>query len=370
MRTATASLLLIAALVAAPTEAAVERQETVRAGKARSVSVENLVGAVQVLPATGRELTIEFKVVADGDDAQALADSISFVTRDQDGRLEVTVEYPTDRHRSYRYQAGRSHHETQTDYRGHRVRVSSRSGVALHVDAVVRVPEGGALRFANQVGEVTAERVVGDLDIDTGAGAVESRGGRGTLKADTGSGGVRVRDHRGPVSADTGSGGVVLDDVQGDVEADTGSGGIRLTRVVGERLRLDSGSGGIELEDSRGSLDADTGSGGVRTRGFTAGERVRVDSGSGRVVLDGDLSAVRELEVDTGSGGATIVSSAPLDLRLHIEVGSGRIEVDAPDMRDVEHEERDTFDAVLGSGRGRAVIDTGSGGVSVRVAGR
>jgi len=366
----TTALILGAALAAASVGAApIERQETVRAGRVRSVAVENLVGSVQVLPADGEELSVEFTVVAGGDEAAALAASVRFVTRQDGDRLSIEVDYPTRDHRSFRYQPPRGRFESHTEYRGERVRVSSRHGVELHVDAVARVPKGAVLRFANHVGALSAERVVGDLDLDTGSGAVRAAGNRGALRVDTGSGRVEVSHHHGQVSVDTGSGGVDLVAVRGDVAADTGSGRVTLRDVQSDRIRIDTGSGGVEIEDSRGSLECDTGSGGVRARNFTAGERVVADTGSGGVHLEGDLSAVRELRIDTGSGGASLVSGTPLDLTLHIEVGSGAIEVDVPGMREVRDDDRDRFDAVLGKGRGRAVIETGSGGARVRVGG-
>ena len=365
------SMLLALAVSASAFAATHERKETVRGAKARSLSVENLAGAVKLEPASGNELTVAFTVVGGGDDAaeaKALADRIRFETRMDGDRMTIQVRYPTDEFRSYRYDDGRGGtSNTQSTYMGERVRVSSRSGGAdLHVDAVVQVPKGASARYSNLVGDIKADKVVGNLDLDTGSGAVTVSNGQGRVDADTGSGEVMVSDHAGDVDADTGSGDVELQRVKGDVSADTGSGEVTLRKVTAARIEIDTGSGGIEIEDSSGSLEADTGSGGVRTRNFTAGERIEIDTGSGGARIQGDLGAVRDLSIDTGSGGVTLDSTTPFDLRLHVSVGSGNVDVDAPGMRDVRDEE-DEFEATLGQVRGRAEIETGSGGVRIRV---
>jgi DUF4097 and DUF4098 domain-containing protein YvlB len=364
-------VLLALAVPASAFAATHERKETVRGAKARSLSVDNLAGAVKLEPTSGGEFIVAFTVVGGGDDAaeaKAMAERIKFETKLDGDRLTIQVRYPTDEFRSFYYDDGRGgSSNTQSTYMGERVRVSSRSGGAdLHVDAVVQVPKGASARYANLVGDIKADKVVGDLDLDTGSGSVSARNGQGRVDADTGSGDVTVTDHVGEVDADTGSGDIELERVKGDLSADTGSGEVTLRKVTATRIDIDTGSGGIEIEDSSGSLEADTGSGGVRTRNYTAGERLEIDTGSGGARIQGDLGAVRDLHIDTGSGGVTLDSTTPLDLKLHVSVGSGDVDVDAPGMRDVRDRE-DEFEATLGQGRGRAEIETGSGGVRIRV---
>lgn len=348
-----AALLLAFALSASAFAASHERKETVRGAKARSLSVENLAGAVTLEPSSGSEFTVAFTVVGGGDDAaeaKAMAERIKFETKLDGDRMTIQVRYPTDEFRSYHYDDRRGGtSNTQSTYMGERVRVSSRSGGAdLHVDAVVQVPQGASARYSNLVGDIKADKVVGNVDLDTGSGSVSVSNGQGRVDADTGSGEVTVSDH------------------VGDVDADTGSGEVTLRKVTASRIDIDTGSGGVELEDSSGSLEVDTGSGGVRARNFKAGERVEIDTGSGGARLQGDLGAIRELSIDTGSGGITLDSTTPFDLRLHVSVGSGGVDVDVPGMRDVRDAD-DEFEATFGQGKGRAEIETGSGGVRIRV---
>ena len=366
-----ATLLLALAVSTSAFAANHERKETVRGAKARSLSVVNLAGAVTLEPTSGSEFTVAFTVVGGGDDAaeaKAMAERITFETKLDGDRLTIQVRYPTDEFRSYYYDDRRGGtSNTQSTYMGERVRVSSRSGGAdLHVDAVVQVPKGAGARYSNLVGDIKSDRVVGDVDLDTGSGSVTVTNGQGSVDADTGSGDVMVSDHVGAVDADTGSGSIELERVKGDLSADTGSGEVTLNKVTASRIDIDTGSGGIELEDSSGSLEVDTGSGGVRARNFKAGERFEIDTGSGGARIQGDLGAIRELSIDTGSGGVTLDSTTPFDLRLHISVGSGDVDVDVPGMRDVRHSD-DEFEATLGQGKGRADIETGSGGVRIRV---
>lgn len=367
------AILLALAASAGAAAATHERKETVRGAKARHLWVDNLAGAVRLEPTSASDFTVVFTVVGGGDDAaeaKAMADRIKFETRVDGDRMAIQVRYPTDEFRSYYYDDGRGgSSNTQSQYQGERVRVSSRSGGAdLHVDAVVQVPRGASARYSNLVGDLKADKVVGNVDLDTGSGTVTVSNGQGRVDADTGSGDVTVTDHVGEVDADTGSGDIELERVKGDLNADTGSGEVTLRKVTAARIEIDTGSGRIEIEDSSGSLEADTGSGGVRTRNFTAGERLEIDTGSGGARIQGDLGAVRDLHIDTGSGGVTLESTTPLDLRLHISVGSGDVDVDAPGLRDVRNDEDDgEYEATFGQGRGRAEIETGSGGVRIRV---
>lgn len=371
---ASRTLPLIAALALAASASAAthEIKSAYRSAKHAAVEYENLLGTVKVLPASGKELALEYTVTAGGDDdaaARKLAESIRFETTESEGRVSVKVIYPLDEHRKYRYGgAGRGYGwgETNTEYMGRRVSVSGRGGADVHVDLVARVPAGYRARFDNAVGEIEASGVTGDLSFDTGSGGITAERTKGRLRGDTGSGSITVRDHEGEVEADTGSGDVELERVVGDISADTGSGSVTVRGSRSRQIDADTGSGRIEIIDSSGSLDADTGSGGIETRGFTAGERVRADTGSGGVRLEGDLSAIRDLVIDTGSGGATLKTSRPLDLRLEIDTGSGGIRVDMPDMRDV-HQDDGEFSATLGKGTGRARISTGSGGARVEL---
>jgi DUF4097 and DUF4098 domain-containing protein YvlB len=371
-----AGLLLLAsalpglAVNAAEVSEVVTRTFETEAGQV--IDLENLAGRLEVVGTSGRTLSVTATVVAGGDDereARALLEMMDLTAQETGGRIEIRANYPVEEITTYRYQQEGSgwfnRSRTSTRFQGRRVRVTSgRGGADLHVNFVLRVPEGVDLRAENVVGTVTLEGVRADAAISTANGPIRSERGVGDVRFDTGSGTVEVRGHTGEVVADTGSGGVMVEDVDGDVDADTGSGHVELYGIRAERIRADTGSGGVEMRDVTGSLLVDTGSGRVEADGFIAGERVEIDTGSGGVDLQGDLSAVRFLNIDTGSGGVRIRTSHAPSWTLEIETGSGGINVDLPGI-ERERRQPDYFYGVINGGEGRAVIDTGSGGVRI-----
>ena len=100
-----------------------------------------------------------------------------------------------------------------------------------------------------------------------------------------------------------------------------------------------------------------------QVRGQAAARDVIIDTGSGSV--EAELSGqIDDLAVDTGSGSVTLRLPASLDATLTIETGSGGIDVDFP--LSITRRARDELRGQIGEGRGRIVIDTGSGSVSLR----
>lgn len=208
-------------------------------------------------------------------------------------------------------------------------------------DLRIAIPAGQKVAVHLGVGAVTVVNVDGELRLDCAAAAVEAQGTRGGLHVDTGSGAVSIRDAADDVSVDTGSGAVSLINFTGAaVSIDTGSGSVKLAAVQATRqVGIDTGSGSVEVVDVRSP-------------------RVAVDSGSGRVYLR--LGAnVEHLEVDTGSGAITVEAPATLDATVHMETGSGSLEVDFP-MSQLRRES-DSLEGTIGGGRGRITLGTGSG---------
>lgn len=353
------TLFLLVALAAAVPASAAERSLELRLDGAGPVQVENLVGAVQLVPGAG-ELVIRASVSSD---RQALADGIRLVTRERRGVLEVVVEYPEDVSRiNYDGEEFRRL-DTTIEYQNRKVRVTTSGGERLRVDLEIEVPQDSKLAVRQGVGPVTAERIHADLVLASRLGRIRVTDGMGRLRADTGSGSIGVAGFRGDVVADTGSGSVSIENVLGKVAADTGSGAVTLRGIDGDIL-ADTGSGGVRFKDVTGSINVDTGSGSVRGEGVVAGPSVLIDTGSGSVTLEGDLSGVRDLVADTGSGGVTLRSSAPLSLRLDLSTGSGGIRVDVAALSNVTSGRR-SFRGVVGTGQGHARISTGSGGIRI-----
>jgi hypothetical protein len=312
----------------------------------REVSVYNLAGRVEIVPAGGSDVTVQ--IMRGGDDAGRLEVGVLEV----DGRSALVIRYPDDQvvypelGRGSRTQLRVRADGTFGDRGGNRgdeveIRGSGR-GMEAWADLRIGVPPGKDLALYLAAGEAEVGAVEGDILVDTGSGRVSARGGRGSLNVDTGSGAVVVGDWRG------------------DLLVDTGSGEVRLSSVQGGEVTVDTGSGAVEGEGIAASyLKVDTGSGQILLSGVSAPE-IYLDTGSGRVDV-ALLEDVEELVVDTGSGGVTIRAPAHLGAEIEVDTGSGGIDVDLPlEVREVK---RNYLRGTVGDGRGRITVDTGSGGV-------
>jgi DUF4097 and DUF4098 domain-containing protein YvlB len=132
--------------------------------------------------------------------------------------------------------------------------------------------------------------------------------------------------------------------------------------VRADRLRVDTGSGSV----TGGDLDArdvniDTGSGSARL-GRVNARRLKIDTGSGSVDLE-LAGPVDDARIDTGSGGATLRIPPSLGATLDVDTGGGGIDTEVPVQ--LTKSERGHLTGRVGDGRGRIVIDTGSGGVRI-----
>lgn len=313
-----------------------------------NVAIYNLAGQVEVVPGEGAEVVVE--MMRGGDDGSRLQVETSRI----DGREAFRVIYPDDQI-VYR-PMGRS----RTDLRvrrdgtfygkgrgGDRVRISGRgSGLEAHADLRVRVPRGADVHLYLAVGDGRAQGVEADILFDTGSGDVEVSEVVGNVSVDTGSGSVRIAQVEGDVFTDTGSGAITLEDISGgNVSADTGSGSVQGANVTAHELMVDTGSGRIHFD----ALSATT---------------VECDTGSGSVKLS-LLTDVDHLLVDTGSGAVTLMVPAGFGAEVEVDVGSGGVNVDLP-VQAGAVKKRDYFRGTVGDGGGRVLIDTGSGGVTIK----
>lgn len=340
-RAAVAGLLAVVALPAAALPAAAQESYSVSGSR---VAVYNLAGEVEVVPGRGSDVVVT--VMRGGDDAERLDIEMTEVG----GYEALVIRYPSDEVVYDRRGGGNS--STTVQVRddgtwggrmrgGDRVRVRTRGGgLQAHADLRIEVPAGRDLRVFVAVGETTARGLRGDLDIDTGSGSVV------------------VEDVVGDLSVDTGSGQVTVTDVEGEVMVDTGSGSVDVASMVGPVLSVDTGSGSVEAVDiDADAVEVDTGSGSVEL-GRVSASTVEVDTGSGSVDVH-VTSSIDRIVVDTGSGGVTLRLPESTDAEIEADSGAGGIDVDFP--MQVRSQRRDYIRGVMGSGRGRIVVDTGSG---------
>lgn len=312
-----------------------------------TIAVYNLAGAVTIERGTGADVVVE--VTRGGRDGAQL----ELERMDVDNRPALVVRYPDDDVVYDGPGGGSTQMTVRADgtfgngARGDRVTIR-RSGNGTHAHANLRilVPAGRAVDVHLGVGEVAASDIAGDLSIDVHSAAVRTRGTKGQLHIDTGSGSVAVNDAEGDdILIDTGSGSVEVNGIRAsDLSVDTGSGRVTGGSIVATNVGVDTGSGSIVLTN-------------------VSATDIELDTGSGRIELD-VVTQVEDLLVDTGSGGVSLTVPSNLNASLEVETGSGGIDVELPVT--VSSRSRTSLSGRLGSGGGQIVIDTGSGGISIR----
>lgn len=350
-----AGITAITAVLTVGAAPAVGQRAERHALRGADVAIYNLAGRVTIERGTGADVVVE--VTRGGSDAERLR----VETGPLRGRGTVRIVYPDD---NITYAAGRGWGASATLHvrddgtfgdsdhgggwrgEGRRVRITTRGGgLEAHADLRVLVPAGQKIAVYLGLGEAAASDVEGDLRIDLAAAGVRTQRTKGTLVLDTGSGKIEVTD------------------AEGDVTLDTGSGGVSATRVRGPQLNIDTGSGGVTVSEAAvDALRIDTGSGGVNATAVRARD-ISIDTGSGSVTLT--LSSdVESLSIDTGSGGVTLAVPESLGAQVEIETGSGNIDFAFPVQ--ATRMGRSHFRGTIGDGRGRIVVETGSGSVRLR----
>ena len=156
-----------------------------------------------------------------------------------------------------------------------------------------------------------------------------------------------------------GAGDVRITQARGDVDVDTGSGAVEVTGFQGTVLSIDTGSGDVTGSDLvSDELSVDTGLRRDQAHDVTS-PRLSLETGSGGITADlrRDVSS---LAVETGSGDIAIRAPATLGAAVEIETSSGDIETDFP--LQVTRQSRDHMVGTIGDGKGTIAIETGSGG--------
>lgn len=330
------------------------------------VRLSNLIGHARLVAGSSAAVRVVATVHADGGSSertQALLRSIRWAEERHEDHRDWVLTYPVEEERRFRSPDDGGWGTTSTRYRGRRVRIGRGWGFGaplLYVDLRIEVPEGSRLALENRVGQIDAQGVRADLNLDSSSGDVSVAEHEGPVVVDTGSGTIEVTSVAGDVDLDTGSGDVHLARARGAANLDTGSGDITVDGVEGMRLKADTGSGDIVVRRSRArSLDADTGSGDVLLDGVDA-ETLNLDTGSGSVTLGSPLELARDVEIDTGSGDVEIRTSADAAFHLIADQGSGDLRSGFDDARPIA-EGRRVIGYERGDGRTRIRVDTGSG---------
>ena len=341
--------------------------------------VANLIGSIDIKPASGDEFKVT--IVVKGDDA-----SPDLVNFEESGgrRSELAILFPIDESSRYVYPPLGANSRTQFSSRHHdsllgqllglgrdKIEVRGRSfGGALEVwaDVVIEVPKGKRLAVYLGVGAMDAENIEGDLELDSQTGRINASAVVGNLVCDTGSGSVSVQTVTGDVDVDTGSGKVEVSDVQDAsfVRIDTGSGSVVAERITADRLSIDTGSGGVDIDVANvQDLSVDTGSGSVEAYEIAC-DNASIDTGSGSVRLELVRMGRGRYDVDTGSGGIRVHLPRQISASFEADTGSGGISVDIEGVSLTRRQERDgEARFTVGDGESRFRMSTGSGTIRI-----
>ena len=144
----------------------------------------------------------------------------------------------------------------------------------------------------------------GDVDVQSGDGAIQTQALSGRLNVRTGDGSVRAEAVNGDVDIYTGDGSITLEGAKGNIKLHTGDGHIEAHQLDG-RVDANSGDGHIRLDGRFDSLSIKTGDGGIDAKA-QAGSKVasswtiRTGDGSVDISLPADLQA--DIDASTHDG--------------------------------------------------------------------
>lgn len=180
-------------------------------------------------------------------------------------------------------------------------------------------PNGGSVRVYTVR---TRGRSAGDQQLDV----VVPVGTRVT--ANSVSGDVRVRGVRGELDAETVSGDVDVQDAARRVSLNSVSGSVRGQSLDGD-LRARSVSGDVRIVGARGQAELNSVSGSVEVRGAQLG-RLRAQTVSGDVSYDGSLARDGRYDIGSQSGTVRLVLPTDAGAALSLQTFSGTIDTSIP----------------------------------------
>ena len=180
------------------------------------------------------------------------------------------------------------------------------------------IPIQASVTASTEGGDITAQSLAGNLDLNTAGGEIATTDIEGSVNANTGGGDITSEHVKGPVRANTGGGDIRAREVEGEFNANTGGGDITVSGVEGN-TRVNTGGGDITATGIEGELHANTGGGDIAASEVEG--KASVSTGGGDI-------AVRKIGgpvVATTGGGDAAASEIEGD--LSIETGGGAVSV-------------------------------------------
>lgn len=184
----------------------------------------------------------------------------------------------------------------------------------------ITVPAAFVLDLSTSGGDISIERVKGNITLRTSGGDIELLSTAGIINAKTSGGDVLVRDAEGTVEVKTSGGDLELERIQGRLSAATSGGNITL-RSADKEVNLRTSGGNIEILEVAGNVVASTSGGDVHVEN-TSGA-VDVSTSGGDLVL---RNIRGELEAATSGGD---IRAESLHAAGRLKTSGGDIEVRA-----------------------------------------
>ncbi|GAA4716864.1 hypothetical protein GCM10023216_00910 [Isoptericola chiayiensis] len=168
------------------------------------------------------------------------------------------------------------------------------------------VPPDIAVTVRTSNGEVRAEGLAGDVDLDSSNGSVLAADLDGDLRAHTRNGDVEVGRIGGSLDVRTSNGGVRVTDAAGDAVVGTDNGDVEL-RDVGGDAEVRTANGWVEVSGVAGDVLAETSNGDVTVTGDGEPVALTIETSNGERTVEGptDPAAPRTVEIHSSNGDVT-----------------------------------------------------------------
>ena len=260
--------------------------------------------------------------------------------------VRVGMDVPTNAVELARQYAGSPEVEQKGDIVRLRPPSDANAARAVTVSYDIVVPPGTAVTSASDSGATTISGVNGRVSVTTSSAsiALDRLGAETVVK--TGSGAVSIAGVGGTLDVNTQSGGLDLRGLRGALRARTQSGNVEATFVAAADVDVETGSSAITLSGVDGALEARTQSGRVDVHGKPA----------------------RPWTITTGS--SAIELSIPAATSFTLEATSHSGSVDTEGFRVDGSTEKRHVAGKIGSGGPLVTLDTRSGSIKLRAAGR
>jgi DUF4097 and DUF4098 domain-containing protein YvlB len=189
-------------------------------------------------------------------------------------------------------------------------------------DLEVRVPEAAELRIEVVAASVTTEGLTGRLNVESVNGSITVKSGSAVLELESVNGAINIDGAAQRVQAESVNGSVSIRMAGGSLEAGVVSGSLDVSGGSFSRAELESVSGSIRFAGAlqpTGSLDLQTVSGGVE---------VELPSGQGADVSISTFSGGIKTDFEAPAPEKTSRYTPEKELRFKIGAGGSRIEIE------------------------------------------